>query len=83
MLTNNIDGSAAITFDYNDYDKVGNRLSCKIDDDAAHAYEYDELYRLTYVDYNYDNTTSYNYDSLGNRTSVTHVVGIICYLCIS
>jgi len=69
-LTNNISDANSIVFDYSDYDKVGNRLSCKIDDADAHVYEYDNLYQLTCVDYNDGNITDYYYDSLGNRTKV-------------
>jgi RHS repeat-associated protein len=71
-LTNNIDVSNSITFEYASYDKVGNRLSMKVADANAHVYEYDNLYRLIFVDYNDVNTTatSYGYDMLGNRTDV-------------
>ena len=69
-LTNNIDDSNAITFEYGNYDKVGNRLSMKVDDENAHTYTYDNLYQLTFVDYNDSKTVSYSYDSLGNRTNV-------------
>ncbi len=72
QLTNNLDDTNSITFDCNDYDKVGNRLSMKIDDANAHVYTYDVLYQLTNVDYNDGNTTAYTYDSLGNRTSVVN-----------
>ncbi|MHC4122456.1 MAG: RHS repeat-associated core domain-containing protein [Planctomycetota bacterium] len=70
VLTNNLDDTNSIVFDYNDYDDVGNRLSCKVDDANAQVYAYDEIYRLTFVDYNDGNSTSYAYDSLGNRTDV-------------
>jgi len=70
-LTNNIN-DINIVFDYNDYDKVGNRKRCKIGDANAHVYTYDCLYQLIYVDYNDGNSTNYWYDSLGNRTSVTN-----------
>jgi len=42
----------------------------KVDDVNAHVYTYDVLYQLTEVDYPGDTTLTYNYDSLGNRTSV-------------
>jgi len=70
-LTNNLDDTNSIVFDYANYDKVGNRLSMKIDDSNAHVYTYDKLYQLTAVDYNDGNSTTYYYDSLGNRTRVT------------
>lgn len=69
-LTNNIDDTNSITFEYSNYDKVGNRLSMKIDDANAYVFTYDCLYQLTFVDYNDSNSTSYYYDSLGNRTEV-------------
>jgi RHS repeat-associated protein len=70
-LTNNLTGSNSIVFDYNDYDKVGNRLSMKVDDANAHVYTYDSLYQITDVNYNNGiNNISYSYDRLGNRTSV-------------
>ncbi|MCK5612960.1 RHS repeat protein [Candidatus Pacearchaeota archaeon] len=69
-LTNNLDDTNSIVFDYNDYDKVGNRLSCKIDDANTQIYEYDNLYQLILADYNDGNSTSYYYDPLGNRTVV-------------
>ncbi|MCK4886133.1 MAG: hypothetical protein KAS96_02030 [Planctomycetes bacterium] len=65
-LTNNLDDTNSITFAYDDYDLVGNRLSMKIDDANAHVYTYDEIYRLTFVDYNDGNSTSYLYDALSN-----------------
>ena len=70
-LTNNLDDTNSIKFDYADYDNVGNRLSCKIDDANTQVYTYDNLYQLIYVDYNDGNTTNYYYDSRGNRTKVT------------
>ncbi len=76
-LTNNLDVSNSIIFEYADYDKVGNRLTCKVDDDDAQVYYYDVLYQLTYVDYNDGNTTDYDYDALGNRTEVDDGTAII------
>ena len=75
-LTNNLDDSNSIVFDYNNYDNVGNRLSCKIDDANTQVYTYDNLYQLIYVDYNDGNTTNYYYDSRGNRTKVTDGITI-------
>ncbi|NIP27199.1 MAG: hypothetical protein GWN67_28365, partial [Phycisphaerae bacterium] len=70
-LINNLNGGNSIVFDYNDYDKVGNQLSMKVDDANAHEYTYDSLYQLTDVNYNNGiNNISYFYDRLGNRTSV-------------
>lgn len=70
-LTNNVN-DVNITFLYADYDKVGNRLSCKIDDANSHVYTYDNLYQLIFVDYNDGNSTDYYYDALGNRTQVVN-----------
>jgi RHS repeat-associated protein len=36
------------------------------------VYDYDNLYQLTYVDYNDGNKTWYDYDKLGNRTLMTY-----------
>jgi RHS repeat-associated protein len=69
-LTSNIDDGNSITFEYGSYDHVGNRKSCKIDDANAHVYQYDNLYQLTFVDYNDGNSTGYAYDPLGSRTDV-------------
>jgi YD repeat-containing protein len=69
-LANNLNGSA-ITYDYTEYDKVGNRLACSIDGQDDQVYSYDKLYQLTYVDYNDSNKTWYYYDKLGNRTKMT------------
>jgi RHS repeat-associated protein len=71
-LTNNIGASDSITFEYANYDKVGNRLSMKISDANAQVYDYDKLYQLLYVDYNDGNSTNYYYDRLGNRALVTN-----------
>jgi len=65
-LTNNIDDTNTITFEYANYDDVGNRLSCKIDD--ANAHDYDVLYQLITTDYNDGNVVDYYYGKLGNRT---------------
>jgi len=78
-LTNNIDDTNAITFEYADYDKVGNRLSMKIDDANAHVYTYDDIYQLMFVDYNDGNSTSYTYDALGNRVDVNESGSVTDY----
>ena len=46
---------------------MGNRLSLKIDDANEQVYDYDSVYRLTFVDYNDGNDMSFHYDALGNR----------------
>jgi len=79
-LTNNIDDTNTITFAYSKYDKVGNRLSMKIEDANAHTYTYDEIYRLALADYNDGNSISYIYDPLGNREEVNESGSITTYL---
>jgi RHS repeat-associated protein len=66
-LTNHLADPNTLAFAYDNYDHVGNRLSLKIDDANEQAYAYDSVYRLTYVDYNDGNDTSFYYDALGNR----------------
>jgi YD repeat-containing protein len=63
-LTNDINGTAKIDFNYANYDKVGNRLSMKPTDSTSspqgtQVYAYDKLYQLTSVDYNDGNKTSF------------------------
>jgi RHS repeat-associated protein len=71
-LTNNLDDTNSITFEYASYDKLGNRLSMKINDANTYVYTYDNLYQLTNVDYpaGLGTDANYYYDKLGNRTSV-------------
>jgi len=71
-LTNNIDDSDIIDFNYADYDKVGNRTSMKVNTANTQIYSYDKLYELTGVDYNDGNKAWYDYDKLGNRTKMTY-----------
>ena len=61
-----------VSFEYDKYDKVGNRKSCVIDNNSAAAYvfDYDEIYRLVFADYNDGNFVDYTYDALGNRDEV-------------
>ena len=69
-LTNDFDNGCdpnKLVFAYNSYDKVGNRLTCKINNADDDIYDYDKLYQLTYVDYSNGNTVSYEYDALGSR----------------
>jgi len=64
------------------YDNVGNRLTTEAGDGAGvytHVYTYDDTYQLTHVDYPDDYPggypfpdTTFNYDEVGNRTSVTN-----------
>ena len=69
-LSNHISSADAITFEYADYDKMGNRLSAKANTDPAQVYTYDNRYQLTLVDYNDGNATAYGYDTVGNRSHV-------------
>ena len=76
-LTHHVSGTDVLTFDYPDYDRVGNRLSARTNADPAQVYTYDNRYQLTLVDYNDGTSTAYQYDRAGNRTqvdqgSVTH-----------
>lgn len=41
-------------------------------------YQYDNLHRLTRVEYSNGTVTTYEYDALGNRTQKTIVTGITC-----
>ncbi len=58
--------------DYNSYDAVGNRLTNQLSDVTGvlrtETYGYDQLYRLTSVDYGDGQTQSYSFDAMGNRT---------------
>jgi len=70
-LTNKFDGSGTGSFDYT-HDKVGNRLTMTVDDTDEHSYDYDVLYQLIDVNYPDNETVTYRYDKLGNRTSVVN-----------
>jgi RHS repeat-associated protein len=52
----------------------------KIDDANTQMYTYDEIYRLVFVDYNDTNSTSYVYDSLGNRVNVNENGSVTSYV---
>jgi len=71
-ITNNFSVGGSLIYDYNNYDKVGNRLSMKVNDANAHVYEYDNLYQLTIADYNNGSQNRYDYDPLGNRTMLSN-----------
>ena len=67
-------GADTRRFDYT-YDNVGNRLSMMLNDDdnQVHNYDYDEVYRLTEVDYPddfFEPDTGFRYDDASNRRSV-------------
>ncbi len=61
----------ALKFEYDTYDKVGNRKDCDITLGpttlSAYAYGYDSLYELKQVDLGGTNFGKYVYDKLGNR----------------
>lgn len=69
------------SFEYT-LDAVGNRQSVaewfseRYDDESGisqvltTSYEYDDLYRLTQVNYPFEETVNYNYDPMGNRISM-------------
>ncbi|UCE98682.1 MAG: RHS repeat-associated core domain-containing protein [Planctomycetota bacterium] len=78
-LTINFNDTSNIVFNYEDYDKVGNRLSAKKDDANTYVYTYDEIYQLIFVDYNDGNSTGYSYDSLGNRIDVNENGNVTSY----
>ena len=64
-------GSATLTFHYT-HDDVDNRLTMTVDNSDVHQYGYDELYQLTDANYPDSTEVDYNYDALGNRTSVVN-----------
>ncbi|TFH40577.1 MAG: hypothetical protein E4G94_09355, partial [ANME-2 cluster archaeon] len=79
-LINKNDAQIVSSFTYS-MDDVGNRLS--VDElfsgrfeDATQTtnYEYDDLYRLTKVDYPFDKIVQYNYDPMGNRISMISTI---------
>ena len=67
QLTNHYSDTNSLSFYYNSYDNVGNRLSMLVDDTDEHSYDYDCLYQLKEVNYPDDEMVTYYYDSLGNR----------------
>ena len=73
------------SFEYT-LDAVGNRQSVaewfsgRFEDELGipqvltTSYEYDDIYRLTQVNYPFEETVSYNYDPMGNRISMTTTI---------
>jgi RHS repeat-associated protein len=59
-------------------DAVGNRTQ-RVDQEGTHTYSYDNLYRLTSVDYPGPDMASYYFDAFGNRTSMTNGSGTTNY----
>ena len=61
--------SAAYTFN------ADGLLIGKIENGSTHAYDYDDLGRLTYWAVTDGDTTTYGYDAASNRTTVTNAAG--------
>ncbi|MEI8080742.1 MAG: right-handed parallel beta-helix repeat-containing protein [Actinomycetes bacterium] len=59
-------------------DKVGNRTKV-VDTEGTTSYEYDKLYRLSFVSYPDAKSTIYSYDPMGNRRAMTTTVGVTNY----
>lgn len=74
---NNVTNSGQLKYSYT-YDDAGNRLSMSVTDSSGtkvHTYGYDHVYQLTDVNYPQDMSylatdTTFNYDPVGNLTSV-------------
>jgi RHS repeat-associated protein len=83
---NNVTNSGIQDYAYA-YDFVGNRTSMTVTDNAGvrvHSYTYDDIYQITDVDYPEDfdylaTDTTFNYDAVGNRTSVVDDSGTTSY----
>jgi RHS repeat-associated protein len=70
LLVNSLDSD--MTFEYTQYDKVGNRKNMIIDSNTTN-YSYDKTYQLVFADYPAVwgiSDVNYYYDKLGNRTIV-------------
>ena len=74
--TSTVSGTIA-SFSYT-LDKVGNRTRV-VDTEGTTNYEYDKLYRLTYVSYPDAASTVYRYDPMGNRLAMTTTLGVTNY----
>ncbi|MDJ1420343.1 MAG: RHS repeat-associated core domain-containing protein [Candidatus Methanoperedens sp.] len=79
-LINKNETQVISSFNYT-LDAVGNRL--RVDElfserfeeaTQTTTYEYDDLYRLTKVNYTLDKIVKYNYDPMGNRLSMTTTI---------
>lgn len=70
VLTNSRGGSTLSSYDYT-VDAIGNRSNVVEPGGISATYDYDDLYRLTEVEYNdaTPQTDTYFYDSVGNRLS--------------
>jgi RHS repeat-associated protein len=74
--TSTVSGTIA-SFSYT-LDKVGNRTKV-VDTEGTTNYEYDKLYRLTFVSYPDSASTVYQYDPMGNRLAMTTTLGVTNY----
>lgn len=83
---NNVTDTGQLKYAYS-YDDVGNRLSMSVTDSSGtkiHMYDYDNIYQVTDVNYPEDfdylaTDTTFNYDEVGNRTSVVDDDGAVNY----
>ncbi len=72
IATKDNDGSVIRSIAYT-YDNVGNKLT-QTDTEGVAEYTYDDVYRVTLVEYPDGTTESYTYDQNGNRISKTNSV---------
>jgi len=63
-------GTVISSWDYA-YDDVGNVTSQTDKDSLATSYTYDDIYRLTHVNYPSGSDYGYDYDAVGNRTKMS------------
>ncbi len=83
---NNVTETGPLAYAYT-YDDIGNRMSMSVTDSTGtsiHVYDYDNIYQVTDVNYpeslGYLATdTTFNYDGVGNRTSVVNDNGTTGY----
>jgi len=68
-LVSHSDGTVISSWSYT-YDDVGNVLSQTDKDSNVTRYTYDDVYRLTHVDYPSGSDYGYEYDGVGNRTKM-------------
>jgi YD repeat-containing protein len=71
------DESVVAFVDYT-LDGVGNRTQ-RVDDLGTHAYDYDDLYRITDVTYPGPDDVDYTYDAVGNRETLVTGSGTTQY----
>lgn len=76
-LTHATGGTAFATIGHT-YDGRGNRLTRTVDG-ATESYTYDDLARMTGVEYPGGRSVSYAYDAAGNRTQETEPLGATAY----